>query len=155
VFRRLRYVNLKSAGAQDSTQVSTEGDGALDRLPFALGIPGGVLQPGTGEREGWCRKRSGLFPTEPSGAGSAGEGLEELNALLLEGCRANEQRRIAGKPHTVGEAMQIEREHLQPLAAEGFDLAETSFPVVDSKGCVRVLTQLVFPLRLLRARARE
>ena len=34
----------------------------------------------------------------------------------------------------VGEAMQIEREHLLPLTAEGFELAETSFPTVDSKG---------------------
>ena len=66
--------------------------------------------------------------------------LEELNELLLEGCRADQQRRIAGKPHTVGAAIQIEREHLLPLAAEGFDLAETSFPVVDSKGCVKVRT---------------
>ena len=35
---------------------------------------------------------------------------------------------------TVGEAMGIEREHLLPLATEGFELAETSFPVVDGQG---------------------
>ncbi len=40
----------------------------------------------------------------------------------------------------VGEAMRIEREHLLPLAAEGFELAETSFPTVDGKGCVKVRT---------------
>src|SRR6266404_7392507 len=68
------------------------------------------------------------------------ESLEELNKLLLAGCRADEQRRIAGKPHTVGEAMGIEREHLLPLPAEGFELAEISFPVVDSKGCVKART---------------
>ena len=40
----------------------------------------------------------------------------------------------------VGEAMRIEREHLLPLTAEGFELAETSFPTVDGKGCVKVRT---------------
>jgi hypothetical protein len=68
------------------------------------------------------------------------ESLEELNQVLLAACRADEQRRIMGKPHTVGEALRIEREHLLPLAAEGFELAETSFPVVDGKGCVKVRT---------------
>jgi hypothetical protein len=33
-----------------------------------------------------------------------------------------------------------EREHLLPLAEEGFDLAAVHFPTVDGKGCVRVLT---------------
>src|SRR5256712_13289660 len=36
--------------------------------------------------------------------------------------------------------MGIEREHLLPLPAEGFELAEISFPVVDSKGCVKART---------------
>src|SRR3989442_15938499 len=36
------------------------------------------------------------------------ESLEELNKLLLAGCRADEQRRIAGKPHTVGEELKRE-----------------------------------------------
>ena len=40
----------------------------------------------------------------------------------------------------VGEAMQIEREHLLPLAVEGFELAETSFPTVDGKDRVKVRT---------------
>jgi len=36
--------------------------------------------------------------------------------------------------------MRIEREHLLPLSAEGFELAESSFPKVDSKVCVKVRT---------------
>src|SRR5437016_14534451 len=36
--------------------------------------------------------------------------------------------------------MPAEQEHLLPLPAEGFDLAEVSFPTVDSSGCVRVRT---------------
>jgi hypothetical protein len=63
--------------------------------------------------------------------------LAELNEHLLRGCRQSEARRITGKSLSVGEAMQIEREHLLPLAADGFELAETSFPTVDGKGCVK------------------
>ena len=36
--------------------------------------------------------------------------------------------------------MVIEREHLLPLATEGADLAQTSFPTVNGLGCVKVLT---------------
>ena len=36
--------------------------------------------------------------------------------------------------------MALEREHLLPLPGEGFELVETSFPVVDTKGCVKVRT---------------
>src|SRR6185437_14770614 len=39
-----------------------------------------------------------------------------------------------------GAAMLIEREHLQPLAEEGFQLAEVSFPIVDGFGCARLRT---------------
>jgi hypothetical protein len=61
------------------------------------------------------------------------ENLEELNRQLLVGCRADQQRRIMGKPQVVGEAMQVEREHLLPIVEEGFELGD---PRVDSKGCV-------------------
>jgi hypothetical protein len=84
------------------------------------------------------------------------ESLDELNQLLLDGCHADEQRRIAGKPHTVGEAMRIERAHLLALPAEGFELAETSFPMVDGKGCVKVRTKLLLDAAEAgHARARE
>ena len=36
--------------------------------------------------------------------------------------------------------MIVEREHLLPLASEGMDLAQTSFPTVNSLGCAKVLT---------------
>ena len=40
----------------------------------------------------------------------------------------------------VGAGIVIEREHLLPLATEGADLAQTSFPTVNGLGCVKVLT---------------
>ena len=66
--------------------------------------------------------------------------LEHLNELLREGSREEEQRVIAGRTQSIGAAMVMEREHLQPLAEEGFDLAAVSFPVVNSSGTVNVLT---------------
>jgi hypothetical protein len=48
----------------------------------------------------------------------------------------------------VDEAMRMEREHLLPMASEGFELAETSFPVVDGQDCVKVRTnRYSVPLR--------
>ena len=47
---------------------------------------------------------------------------------------------IAGRDQSVGAGLVVEREHLLPLAAEGMDLAQTSFPTVNSLGCAKVLT---------------
>ena len=66
--------------------------------------------------------------------------LAELNCRLLDDCRSDEQRCIAGRDQSVGAAVLIEQEHLLPLAAEGMDLARTSFPTVNSMGCIKVLT---------------
>jgi hypothetical protein len=45
--------------------------------------------------------------------------LAELNAQLLQGCQQDQQRKIAGKAMQVGEAMEVERQRLLPLATEG------------------------------------
>lgn len=47
---------------------------------------------------------------------------------------------ITGREQSVGAALVVEREHLLPLAAEGMDLAQTTFPTVNSLGCAKVLT---------------
>ena len=47
---------------------------------------------------------------------------------------------MTGQEQTVGAGMLLEREHLLPLAEEGFDLAEASFPTVNTLGCVKVRT---------------
>jgi hypothetical protein len=66
--------------------------------------------------------------------------LEHLNEQLLAACYGDEQRKIAGREMTVGQAVLAEKEHLIPLAEEGFDLAEVSFPKVDGMGRVKVRT---------------
>ena len=68
--------------------------------------------------------------------------IDALNAELLTGCREDEARILNGRSEQVGAAMTVEREHLLPRAAEGFDLAEIRFPLVDKQGCVTVKANL-------------
>ncbi len=58
---------------------------------------------------------------------------------FVASCREDERRTIAGREQSVGALLVVEREHLLPLAAEGMDLAQTSFPTVNSLGCAKVL----------------
>ena len=62
--------------------------------------------------------------------------------MLLAGCREDEARVLDGRTEPVGAAMALERPHLLPRAAEGFDLAEVAFPLVDKRGCIAVKTNL-------------
>ena len=63
-----------------------------------------------------------------------------MNSLGSALVSQDERRQIAGREAGVGAAMEPEQEHLLPLPGEGFELAETAFPVVDAKGCVKVRT---------------
>jgi hypothetical protein len=66
--------------------------------------------------------------------------LAELNAKLLADCHHDEIRIIAGRTESVGALLLTEKQHLRPLPAENFELAEVSFPKVDQAGCAKVLT---------------
>jgi hypothetical protein len=66
--------------------------------------------------------------------------LEELNRSLLDACREDEGRVLAGRDRPVGAALLAERGPLLPLAGEGLDLAEVGFATVDGLGRVRVRT---------------
>jgi hypothetical protein len=55
-------------------------------------------------------------------------------------CRADESRIVSGQTECVGTRLLTEKEHLRPLAAEPFDLAEISHPRVDQTGCAKVRT---------------
>jgi transposase len=140
VFRRLRYDNLKSAVKKILRGYQREETERLIAFRSHWGFQTEFCNPARGNEKGGVEGEVGYFRRNHLVPVPRVESLEELNELLLAGCRADEQRRIAGKPHTVGEAMGIEREHLLPLPAEGFELAEISFPVVDSKGCVKART---------------
>ncbi|MEO7274005.1 MAG: IS21 family transposase, partial [Vicinamibacterales bacterium] len=96
--------------------------------------------PGEGHEKGGVEGEAGYFRRNHWVPVPQAVDLDALNAQLLAGCRADEARVIHPRPHTVGEAVTIERASLRPLAAERFDLQEVSFPQVDGAGCVRVKT---------------
>src|SRR5204863_3643366 len=67
--------------------------------------------------------------------------LVSLNEQLVAGCITSRGRTISGRNMTVGEARQMERSHLLPLAEERFPIDEILFPlVVDGHGRVKVKT---------------
>jgi len=140
VFRRLRYDNLKSAVKKILRGYQREETERLIAFRSHWGFESEFCNPARGNEKGGVEGEVGFFRRNHLVPVPRVESLDELNQVLLDGCRGEEQRRIAGKPHTVGEAMGIEREHLLPLPTEGFELAEISFPSVDGKGCVQVRT---------------
>jgi hypothetical protein len=96
--------------------------------------PGEGHEKGGVEGENGYYRRNHLVPLPKVGS------WEELNRFLLEESKRDEQRIIGDRSHTVGTGMCLEREHLLPLAEEGFQLAAISFPTVNSSRCARVLT---------------
>ena len=141
VFRRLRYDNLKSAVKKILRGHQREETERLIAFRSHWGFQTEFCNPARGNEKGGVEGEVGYFRRNHLVPVPQVErpGRVERSCCWMA-ASADEQRRIAGKPHTVGEAMRIEREHLLPLPAEGFELAETSFPVVDGKGCVKVRT---------------
>jgi transposase len=140
VFRLLRYDNLGSAVKKilrGHQRIETE---RLIAFRSHWGFQTDFCNPARGNEKGGVEGEVGYFRRNHLVPVPRVKDLGELNQHLLDGCRGCEQRKIAGKPHTVGEGMRIEHERLLPLATEGFELAETSFPIVDGKGCVKVRT---------------
>jgi hypothetical protein len=144
----LRYDNLKSAVKKILRGHQREETERLIAFRSHWGFQTEFCNPARGNEKGGVEGEVGYFRRNHLVPVPQAKSLEELNEQLRSCCQQDEQRRIAGKAMPVGEAMRIEREHLLPLAAEGFELAETSFPTVDGKGCVKVRTNFYStPLR--------
>lgn len=150
VFRRLRYDNLKLAvkrilrGSRRDETARFIAFRSHWKFESVFCNPGeeGAHEKGGVEGEVGFFRRNHWVPIP------AAHDLDELNRQLLASCREDEQRKIDGREQTVGQAVLAEREHLLPLVAEGFDLAEVSFPTIDGLGRVRVRTNLYsVPLR--------
>jgi transposase len=140
VFRRLRYDNLKSAVKKILRGHQREETERLIAFRSHWGFQTEFCNPARGNEKGGVEGEVGYFRRNHLVPVPQAKNLEELNLQLRSYCQQDEQRRIVGKPILVGEAMRIEREHLLRLVAEGFELAEISFPTVDGKGCVKVRT---------------
>jgi transposase len=142
VFRLLRYDNLASAvrkilrGQRREETARFVAFRSHWRFAAEFCTPGEGHEKGGVEGEGGYFRRNHLVPV-PEVAD-----LDAFNALLLAGCREDEARVLDGRGGPIGAAMATERDHLLPLAAERFDLADVGFPLVDKQGCVAVKTNL-------------
>ena len=139
-FTVLRYDNLGSAVKQVLRGKQREETARFIGFRSHWGFESEFCTVGAGHEKGGVEVENGYFrrnhlvPVPKVGT------LAELNALLLQGAKDDEQRVISGRAQSIGEAMRLEQEHLGPLAREGFDLARVSFPQVNTSACAKVLT---------------
>lgn len=140
VFRKLRYDNLTAAVKKILQGYRREETTRFIAFRSHWHFESEFCTPSEAHEKGGVEGEAGYFRRNhwvpvPKAVDVAG-----LNVELLKGCHQDEQRHIEGRDQSVGAALLIEREHLLPLAKEGMDLAQTSFPAVNSLGCVKVLT---------------
>jgi len=140
VFRLLRYDNLKSAVKRILRGRQREETARFIAFRSHWGFESEFCTPGQGHEKGGVEGENGFFRRNHLVPLPAVRNWEELNALLLEESKLDEQRQIGDRSQTVGAGMCLEREHLLPLAEEGFPLASVHFPTVNASGCVKVLT---------------
>src|SRR5438105_1861319 len=132
VFRRLRYDNLGSAVKRVLRGSRREETQRFLAFRSHWRFEAEFCTPGEGHEKGGVEGEVGTFRRNHWVPVPQARDLSDLNAQVLAGCRADEARVPAGHTEAVGSAMAIEREHLLPLAAEGFDLSEVSFAKVDT-----------------------
>lgn len=140
VFRLCRYDNLSSAVKQVLRGHSREQNARFIAFRSHWQFESDFCNVGRGHEKGGVECEVGYFRRNHWVPIPRAQDFEELNRQLLEGCRQDQQRVIGDRAQSVGSGMRLEREHLRPLAQEGFDLAEVSWALADSKGCVKVRT---------------
>jgi transposase len=140
VFKTLRFDNLSSAVKKILRGQQREQTERFIAFRSHWGFKSEFCTPGQGHEKGGVEGENGYYRRNHMVPVPKVGGWEELNAMLLGESKQDEQRVIGDRSLTVGAGMCQEREHLLPLAEEGFDLAAIHFPTVDGKGCVRVLT---------------
>jgi transposase len=140
VFQRLRYDNLSSAVKKILRGQRREETSRFISFRSHWRYASEFCTPGEGHEKGGVEGEVGYFRRNHWVPVPRAADLNELNRQLLTACQQDEHRRIAGREQTIGAEMIVERDHLLPLAAEGMDLAQTSFPTVNSLGCAKVLT---------------
>jgi len=139
-FKRLRYDNLKSAVKRILQGHRREETARFIAFRSHWMFEAVFCTPGEGHEKGGIEGEGGYFRRNHWVPVPQAEDLEDLNEQLLAACYEDEQRKIAGRELTVGQGIIAEKEHLLPIAEEGFDLAEVSFPKVDGMGRVKVRT---------------
>ena len=139
--RRVRYDNLKPAVArvllgrdrdESDRFVALRCHYGFDCFFCLPGIEGAHEKGGVEGEVGRFRRRH-MVPVPKVAS------LAELNELVADGDRLDDDRRIDGRRTTVAEHFALELPHLRPLPAEPFDAASCLRLRVDTKSrvCVR------------------
>jgi len=141
VFEEVRYDNLGSAvkkvlkgrrRVESDRFVSMRSHYLYESIFTTVGLQGAHEKGGVEGEVGRLR-RNHLVPVPAVGS------MAQLNELLLHACEHDLERRIQGRPGTVGEQLAIERPLLRALPNCGpFDCTETSVVRVDSKALITV-----------------
>jgi hypothetical protein len=139
VFRTLRFDNLTSAVKKILRGHQREETTRFIAFRSHWGFRAEFCTPGEGHEKGGVEGEGGQYRRNHLVPVPQVRSLEELNRLLESESGQEQGRLIAGRSQTIGAAMLAEREHLLPLAEEGFDLAALHFPQVDARGCIKVL----------------
>lgn len=140
VFRKLRYDNLTSAVKRILRGSRREETGRFVAFRSHWRFEAEFCTPAEPHEKGGIEGEAGYFRRNHWVPVPAALDIKTLNQQLVTACQQDEQRLIAGREQTVGAGLLVEREFLLPLAAEGMDLAQTSFPTINGLGCVKVLT---------------
>src|SRR4051794_36316067 len=140
VFRKLRYDNLTSAVKRIFRGHRREETARFIAFRSHWRFASEFCTPAEAHEKGGVEGEVGYFRRNHWVPVPKASDIADLNRQLIVACRGDEQRRIDGREHTVGAAVLVERDHLLPVVAEGMDLAQTSFPTVNSLGCAKVLT---------------
>lgn len=139
-FHLLRYDNLKSAVQRILRGSQREETARFIAFRSHWGYAADFCNPARGNEKGGVEEEGGFFRRNHLVPVPVARDYAHLNELLREASQRDEQRVVGQRSISVGAAMALEREHLLPLVREGFDLAAVRFPVVNSSGCVKVLT---------------
>jgi transposase len=141
VFRTLRYDNLSSAVKKILRGRQREETTRVIAFRSHWGFQSEYCNPASGNEKGGVEGEVGRYRRNWLVPVPEASDLAELNERLLAGCVASRSRTVSGRNMTVGEASQMERAHLLPLAEERFPIDEILFPlIVDNKGRVKVKT---------------
>src|SRR5437879_5415273 len=142
VFETLRYDNLTLAVKKILRGHQREETTRFMAFRSHWGFESEFCTPGEGHEKGGVEGEGGQFRRNHLVPVPKVRNLEELNLLLATGSKEDESRVIEGRTQSIGAGMIVEREHLLPLAQEGFDLASLHFPTVNGSGCAKALTNL-------------
>jgi hypothetical protein len=141
VFKTLRYDNMKSVVKKILRGYQRVETDRIIAFRSHWGYQSEYCNPASGNEKGGVEGELGWFRRNLLVPVPEALDLNALNQQVLADCVANRGRTIIGRSMTIGAASELEREHLLPLAAEGFPIHELLYPlIVDGKGRVKVKT---------------